>query len=103
MLLEEGEENKGLVDLWETLPRQEGGEGRPVEFNATTLMPRKKLYYYYQGSLTTPPCTEGVRWFVMRNTVQLSADQIEHFADVIRFNARPTQKLNGREITVSRR
>jgi carbonic anhydrase len=53
------------------------------------------------GSLTTPPCTEGVRWVVMRQPVTLSAEQIELFARIYPMNARPVQQMAGRRILQS--
>lgn len=68
--------------------------------NASDLMPRSKRSYRYEGSLTTPPCSEAVKWIVMATPVQLSETQIGTFANIFHKNNRPVQALNGREILV---
>ena len=62
------------------------------------LPPNDPSCFTLDGSLTTPPCTEGVRWFVLRNPGTLSKDQIAAFSKHYPMNARPVQPLNGREI-----
>jgi carbonic anhydrase len=66
--------------------------------NALELLPARHAYYSYRGSLTTPPCTQGVRWFVLKNPVTLSAAQIASFAGLYPNNSRPVQPLNGRVV-----
>lgn len=69
-----------------------------VELDWSAMLPVKHTTYRYTGSLTTPPCTEGVNWFLMTNPVSLSADQIAAFSAAYEGNNRPVQPLNGREI-----
>jgi carbonic anhydrase len=65
------------------------------------LLPADKGYYSFEGSLTTPPCTEGVNWMVLKNPVKLSVAQINSFRKLFRFNARPVQALHERTIKES--
>lgn len=100
VMFETGEFNAELEKVWEQMPH-EGGEVQifNVAFNAKELMPRKHDYYRFNGSLTTPPCTEGVNWLVMRHFNEASAEQIQKFVDVMqRETNRPVQPLNARSI-----
>ena len=65
------------------------------------LKPLPENFFAYRGSLTTPPCSEGVRWFVIVEPDQLSATQLEAFTSVIHDNARPLQPRNERELTLA--
>jgi carbonic anhydrase len=69
-----------------------------VEVNASALLPTETGYYTFAGSLTTPPCSEAVTWFVLKNPTQLSAGDVEAFAKIFPHNARPIQPTNGRTI-----
>ena len=64
-------------------------------------LPPKRGYYEFEGSLTTPPCSEGVRWFVLKQPVTLSQQQLDAFRKLYPRNARPTQPLNGRTVRES--
>ncbi|MGH8727121.1 MAG: carbonic anhydrase family protein [Burkholderiales bacterium] len=66
-----------------------------------TLLPADRSYYTFESSLTTPPCTEGVKWFVLKHPLELSAAQLARFARLYRHNERPLQPLNGRLISES--
>ena len=68
------------------------------KINPFHLLPEEKVNYEYNGSLTTPPCSEGVRWFVLSNPVQMSKEQIEAFRKIYDHNYRPTQPKNARQI-----
>jgi carbonic anhydrase len=98
VLLKEGNENPGIKTLWANLPKEEGVEYAPegVNFNPGNLLPREFDFYSYEGSLTTPPCTEGVRFFILKTTVNIAKEQVQAFP--FKMNARPVQPLNGREI-----
>ena len=63
------------------------------------LLPASKAYYAYDGSLTAPPCTEGVRWIVMKQPLELSAAQLARLSRLFPNNARPVQALHGRVVT----
>jgi carbonic anhydrase len=88
-----------LATLWEHLPTKEG-ETRKVEtmVNPGGLLPADRGYWTYTGSLTTPPCTEGVRWFVMEQPIAISRAQLRQFAALFRINSRPLQDTHGRKI-----
>lgn len=98
VLLKEGNENPGLKALWTHAPAKEGPEVAPegVMFNPANLLPREYEFYSYEGSLTTPPCTEGVRFFILKSHVNVSREQVEQFP--FKKNARPIQPQNGRAI-----
>jgi len=98
VLLKEGNENPGIKTLWANLPKEEGVEYAPdgVNFNPGNLLPREFDFYSYEGSLTTPPCTEGVRFFILKTTVNIAKEQVQAFP--FKMNARPVQPLNGREL-----
>ena len=68
-----------------------------VTVNAVDLLPEVRTYYRYDGSFTTPPCTEGVNWFLMDTPVELSTTQIDAFKEIYSNNYRPVQPLNDRE------
>jgi carbonic anhydrase len=100
VMFTEGKANPALAKLWEQLPEEEGepiilkNRVMPSEF-----MPDNKSYYRFSGSLTTPPCSEGVRWLLMKNPITASKEQIEAFKKAAHHsNNRPVQALNGRVI-----
>ncbi len=100
VMFEEGEENKALAKFWNTMPTK-AGEIKKLELSkiAKALLPRDKHYYRFNGSLTTPPCTEGVRWFVFKETVSISKAQVAKFHEVVHGdNNRPVQPLDARII-----
>ena len=98
VMLKEGNENPGINKLWTYAPESEGPEVVPdgVMFNPANLLPREYEFYSYEGSLTTPPCTEGVRFFILKSQVNIARDQIDRFP--FKMNARPVQAQNGRAI-----
>lgn len=102
VLFEEGAENRALKTLWAHLPgeKERVAVASGTRFNPTSLLPATRSYYNFTGSLTTPPCSDGVNWFVLRTPVEASKEQIERFARRYPMNARPTQPLNGRAIDV---
>lgn len=105
VLLSEGRANPALKTVWSNLPKEEGAENKPalVEVNAAQLLPDKHTYYTFPGSLTTPPCTEGVTWLVLAHKMTASKDQIAAFAALYPNNYRPTQPLDGRTILTSKK
>ncbi len=98
VLLKEGNENPGIKTLWAHLPAKEGPEVTPenVSFNPGNLLPREMDFYSYEGSLTTPPCTEKVKFFILKSQVNIARDQVGAFP--FKKNARPVQPLNERVI-----
>ena len=88
--------------LMDQLPsfRAERGEDpfyEGVDYNE--LVTGRQEYFYYNGSLTTPPCSEGVSWIVMQRPIEVSEDQIQHYRDLLGFtNNRPIQPINARVV-----
>lgn len=103
VLISKGRANSLIQKIWENLPKTEGQEEvvSSVEINPSALLPANTGYYTFAGSLTTPPCSEGVTWFVLKTPAELSADEIAAFAKIYPDNARPIQPTNGRTITES--
>ncbi len=104
VLLDAGKENALIKALWANLPQTKDKENAvdAVKINALDLLPRDKGYYTFAGSLTTPPCSEAVTWFVLKTPTPISADEIARFARSYPMNARPVQDLNGRDIQATR-
>ena len=96
----EGAANAAFEPVWANLPKEKGVEVHleHVEVDVDALLPEDRTTFRYDGSLTTPPCSEGVKWFVLANPVALSSKQIAAFRAVVQDNNRPTQPLNGRKI-----
>lgn len=95
VMYELGEENDFVGDVLEAAAAT--GDV-PTEVELEDAAPENTEYYTYQGSLTTPPCTEGVRWFVLRNPESLSEEQLAELAGYYRDNVRPIQPANERTI-----
>jgi len=94
-----GAHNPVIEGIWQNVPQAGSAKQvEGVEINASDLMPANKGYYKYDGSLTTPPCTEGVQWYVMQDTIELSAKQLTAFQSVFPVNARPIQDLGDRVV-----
>jgi carbonic anhydrase len=102
VLLERGAAQALVQSVWNNLPLEKGDEltGRGM-LNLADLLPIDRSYYTYMGSLTTPPCSEGVLWMVMKKPVQISAEQVGIFARLYPMNARPVQSASGRLIKES--
>lgn len=102
VLIERGSHNQAFLPIWDNLPKESGKELRleNVTVNANDLLPGKRLYYKYDGSLTTPPCTEGVKWFVLTTPIELSESQIASFKAIFENNSRPVQPLNNRKVLI---
>jgi len=97
-----GQENRTLKPLFENMPAKVGEtKALPAHVNLADLLPAKRGYFTFTGSLTTPPCSEGVRWLVLEQPVTLSSRQLEAFRKLYPMNARPIQPLNGRQIQVT--
>jgi carbonic anhydrase len=103
VLLEKGSEHPLIQTLWNNMPLEKDMDVTPTEpIDLMQLLPETRNYWTYMGSLTTPPCTEGVLWMVMKQPLQVSPDQISIFSRLYRNNARPVQPSNGRLIKESR-
>jgi carbonic anhydrase len=91
--------NATLATLWQHLPATAGAHEKITEMvNPGGLLPADRGYWTYTGSLTTPPCTEGVRWFVLEQELGLSRDQLRAFGALYKMNSRPLQDTHGRRI-----
>ncbi|MEH0167761.1 carbonic anhydrase [Paucibacter sp. JuS9] len=105
VLFEQGsDESKQPVvqTVWANLPLEKHEVlAGPGQMDLSELLPADKAYYTFMGSLTTPPCSEGVLWLVMRQPVALSAAQLNVFARLYPMNARPVQAGSGRLIKES--
>jgi carbonic anhydrase len=100
ILYEEGEHDPAFDVIMANLP-VDMGDARHIEdleLDIETLKPLPDVFYAYSGSLTTPPCSEGVRWFVIAEPEELSAAQIEAITSHLYDNARPLQPLNERKL-----
>lgn len=100
VIFKEGKANPGLAKLWPQMPSK---EGEPVvlknRVTPSELIPENRGYYRFSGSLTTPPCSEGVRWILMKTPMTASKEQIETFEHAVKHhNNRPVQALNGRVV-----
>ena len=103
VLLDAGRESGAWRPIFDNLPG-EVDETRPLPggVDPARLLPESRGYYTFVGSLTTPPCSEGVRWFVLKHPVSISQAQLAAFRKLYPHNARPTQPTNGRTIEESR-
>ncbi len=101
MIVEGDEDNEAYATIFDHLPA-EIGEPQPyprLTINAWDLLPQdRRTFYTYEGSLTTPPCTEIVRWLVLAEPVALSAEQLATFGALYDHNVRPVQPLNNRDL-----
>jgi len=98
VMFEPGETNPALNKIWKKLPARAGGRAHFLTLDIAPLLPRDKSYYTFTGSLTEPPCSEGVRWFVLKNPVPIGKEQLDKFREIFHGNVRPIQSVNGREI-----
>lgn len=100
VMFKEGKENKVLQKIWDRMPNK-AGESAKCGLSSkliNELLPKNKDYYRFSGSLTTPPCSEGVRWMVLKNYVTISPAQVKEFSKIIHKNNRPVQPLNARKV-----
>jgi carbonic anhydrase len=117
LLIEKGRHNSSYDPVWDHLPavpgeaqRVEVDENHPVD-PRTMLSPNGQVTdeamqpfqtsYRYEGSLTTPPCSESVKWIVLTTPIEMSEAQIAAFKAIIHDNNRPVQPLNGRKLLVN--
>jgi carbonic anhydrase len=100
LMLEEGDENSAFDKLWARMPTKEGERHLlSPAVAAADLLPANRDYYRYEGSLTTPPCSEGVRWLVLKQPVPVSAKQIDELTKrLVHPNNRPVQALGARVV-----
>lgn len=104
VLLQQGKDNALVHELWSNMPVEKENEQRlnNVQIDADGLLPSDRGYYTFSGSLTTPPCTEDVTWFVLKHPVTVTTAEIEQFSKLYRNDARPTQPLYERIVQESK-
>lgn len=102
--LERGAANKTIQTVWTHLPKIKGvqQEISETQISAADLLPHNLKYFRYLGSLTTPPCTEGVTWFVLKSPGTISPEEIDTFGRIYANNARPIQRIGERAVKSSR-
>jgi carbonic anhydrase len=100
IMFREGGENPVIEKLWEHMPGKTGATNRTGEMiRVMEMLPDNRDYYGFTGSLTTPPCAEGVRWMVLKEPVSISKAQVEKFHGAMgHANNRPVQPLNARKV-----
>jgi carbonic anhydrase len=102
LLLERGIAQKTVQTVWNNLPLEKNEIVKPSSaLDASDLLPLQRGYYTYMGSISTPPCSEGVLWMVMKQPVQLAPAQMALFSRLYPYNARPVQPSSGRIIKES--
>ncbi|MCL4165309.1 UNVERIFIED_CONTAM: hypothetical protein GTU68_062488 [Idotea baltica] len=99
VMFEEGAANQVVEKVWETMPDTANTTASSDQMlNAKNLLPKDMNFALYSGSLTTPPCSEGVRWHVVKQPLTVSDDQISKFKSILHDNNRPVLPLNGRKV-----
>jgi len=101
ILIHPGQANAVFADLWNHLPEQASEEALPLSspIDLSVLLPKDLHSVHYDGSLTTPPCTEHVNWNVLEQPIELSQEQIDRFAKLFPDNHRPVQQLGDRTLS----
>jgi carbonic anhydrase len=104
VLFELGAANPLINALWKNIPADRGKahDVSSVSVQAQDLLPSERGYFTFAGSLTTPPCSEGVTWYVLKSRATISPEQLAAFAKIYPANVRPIQPTNGREILQSK-
>lgn len=101
VLMSEGEMSQALESIWQEIPRSDTQTAQVSDLTINALqllLENSRQYYRYQGSLTTPPCSEIVTWLVLKQPVSVSRAQLTRFFQAIGHNARPVQALNQRSL-----
>lgn len=100
VMFEQGKDNPMLNPLWMKMPDKAGGKNAlPKAYDVSAMLPSDRDYYRFNGSLTTPPCSEGVWWFVIKQPATASKAQIDKFTKVVGHpNNRPVQPVNARTV-----
>ena len=99
VLLNKGRANPLIAQLWQHIPAQTGDKHElSGNMSVAMMLPKDMSYYRYNGSLTTPPCSEGVNWMVLKNMGTLSPEQIKAFTDIFPVSVRPIQPMHNRSV-----
>lgn len=103
VMIQEGKENKILASILGALPNRETEKVISEKYliHLQALLPQNQKAFHYEGSLTTPPCTEQVKWIVFEQPIEMSKVQIQAFQQIFSDNHRPIQPLNGRNVIMS--
>jgi carbonic anhydrase len=97
VMINAGKENAALKSVWDSMPKQaKDVDVQGAMINASDILPADKSYEHYIGSLTTPPCSEGVRWIVLNEPIEMSQAQIDSLKSIFSQNARPVQPMHDR-------
>lgn len=100
VMMKIGRENEAIEKIWSNVAASGAVQKVDgVQVSVSDLLPAELDYYSYKGSLTTPPCHEGLQWFVLKKPIEISERQLRAFQSVFPVNARPVQPLNTRVIT----
>ena len=103
LLFRQGAENKAMAGLLPQMPaRSDTVEHKLPAIDPAQWLPAERGYYSYAGSLTAPPCTEGVLWLVLKQPLELSSAQLASLHQLFPDNARPVQALHGRSVSEGR-
>ncbi len=104
VLIQKGEDNPLVHEVWNDFPKEKDKEEHfnNIQIDVSRLLPSDRGYYTFDGSLTTPPCSEGVTWYVLEQPVTVTAAEIDQFSKLYRDNARPTQPLYDRVVLESK-
>lgn len=98
VMFQEGKQNPTIQQIWDKMPQKSGETNNIEVVDIANLVKSNAHNYRLDGSLTTPPCTEGVIWIIPKEPMSASKDQIEQFTNIIGKNNRPVQQANGRVI-----
>ena len=99
VMIKEGKENPVLKQIFSSIPEiGTTALKKEITINPYSILPQEKNYLHYQGSLTTPPCTEFVEWFVLTDPISVSSAQIKVFHKFYNGNNRPVQELRSRTL-----
>jgi carbonic anhydrase len=103
VLLQQGQDSPLVRELWNDLPKEKENEEffDNVQIDISQILPPDRGYYTFTGSLTTPPCSENVTWYVLKQPTTVSAEEVQRFSQLYRDDARPTQPLYDRIVLES--
>ncbi|MBE4908616.1 carbonic anhydrase family protein [Bacillus luteolus] len=101
LFVEKGKENQVIKKFFRELPREiEKDQKVKEDINVENLLPEKTVYFRYDGSLTTPPCSEDVKWLVLNQSIEMSADQLNKLETLFISNSRPVQSIGKRKVYI---
>lgn len=100
VMIKEGKENEPLASIWDILPKEKTSEDQLLKgrVDLDAILPQTQTSFHYNGSLTTPPCTEEVKWIIFKQPIEMSKEQIKAFQQIFPDNHRPVQPLNERTV-----